>query len=168
MYMELVAYFFAHESLQFRAVIATGKERLDHTAFRQTHDDWYYKMYYLLLLPLLGRKSELRIFLDIKDSRSQKKVVKLEEILRNKARELNIGSATTIQNVRSHEVELLQIADILIGSINYSERSLKSSSAKVELRDLIRQLSGLTLTSSTAPGRSKMDIFRWAPQETEA
>ena len=48
LYEALVDFFFEAEDLRFRAVIA-DKTSLDHNAFSQTHDDWYYKMYHLLL-----------------------------------------------------------------------------------------------------------------------
>jgi hypothetical protein len=41
------------------------KSKLAHEAFDQTHDDWYFKMYFDLLKVILERKSSYRIFLDI-------------------------------------------------------------------------------------------------------
>ena len=54
-----------------------------------------------------------------------------------------------IQNVRSHEVEIIQLVDLLIGAIAYCNRNLKTSDAKIRLIDRIKDLSGYDLTSST-------------------
>ena len=52
-----------------------SKEGLRHDDFDQSHDSWYYKMYYLLLRRLLAeRENEYRVFLDIKDTNSAEKV----------------------------------------------------------------------------------------------
>ena len=54
-YKELVDYFFENENLRFRA-ISIDKTQLNHKLFNQTHDDWYYKMYYYLLINLVETK----------------------------------------------------------------------------------------------------------------
>src|SRR5262249_46561583 len=51
-YEDLIDYFFVDQALGFRGVVA-HKVDLDHARFAQTHDDWYYKMYYQLLSNLL-------------------------------------------------------------------------------------------------------------------
>lgn len=83
LYLELVDYFFDDDDLHFRALIVPDKGKLDHAAFGQDHDDWYFKMYFDMIKVLLGPKNEYRIFLDIKDTRSSAKVAKLHEVLCN-------------------------------------------------------------------------------------
>ena len=52
-YREYLDYFFDADELSFRALVVQDKSRLRHPDFGQTHDDWYYKMYYQTLAPLI-------------------------------------------------------------------------------------------------------------------
>lgn len=69
-YREYLDYFFDAADLSFRGLIVRDKARLRHPAFEQTHDDWYYKMYYQTLEPLISRENTYRLYLDIKDTQS--------------------------------------------------------------------------------------------------
>ena len=70
LYKELIDYFFASE-MEFRCVLVTYKDRLDHTSFNNgSHDNFYYKMiYYALYNPYkdYSQENDCRVFLDIKD-----------------------------------------------------------------------------------------------------
>ena len=48
-YLDVVKYFFENDKLHFRAVVVPDKSVLNHLAFNQDHDTWYYKMFYILL-----------------------------------------------------------------------------------------------------------------------
>ena len=48
-YINLVDYFFDDDDLHFRALVVPDKTKLQHHKFNQTHDDFYYKMYFDLL-----------------------------------------------------------------------------------------------------------------------
>lgn len=154
-YRALIDYFFDNENLYFRALIVPEKDKLKHAAFNQTHDDWYYKMYFDLLKVILSPSSTYQIFLDIKDTRSARKVVKLHEV-------------HNVQNVHSHEVELLQLCDLLIGTVSYVNRGLTSSSAKQELVRRMRERSGYKLTWTTLLKEEKVNLFRWKAGDAEA
>jgi hypothetical protein len=110
-YRDIIDYFFDDDDLHFRAIVAT-KTGLDHAAFRQDHDTWYYKMYFLLLEILLGPQHRYHIYVDIKDTRSQAKVGKLHEVLCNSMYDFDQRIIERIQQVRSHEVEQIQLADL--------------------------------------------------------
>src|SRR5882724_11946173 len=73
-YLDILDYFFDDDDLHFRGLIIRDKAKLRHEDFSQTHDDWYYKMYFSLLKGVLDPQSSYRIFLDIKDTRSEKKI----------------------------------------------------------------------------------------------
>lgn len=66
LYLKLVDYFFDDDDLHFRSLIVPKKHKLDHAAFQQDHDDWYFKMYFDMIKIILDSKSEYRIYLDIK------------------------------------------------------------------------------------------------------
>jgi hypothetical protein len=165
LYLELVDYFFDDDDLRFRALIVPDKSKLDHPAFQQEHDDWYFKMYFDMIKVLLGPKNEYRIFLDIKDTRSSAKVAKLHDVLCNNLYDFHREILKQIQTVRSHEVQLLQLCDILLGAVGYANRELHTSLAKVKLVERIRQRSGYTLRRTTLYGESKFNLFAWRASE---
>ena len=71
-YIDLVNWFFAKASLHFRAIIILNKSKLNHKYFnKDSHDTFYYKMYFSLLNKLLSPENKYNIYLDIKDTRSR-------------------------------------------------------------------------------------------------
>ncbi|MGM9762644.1 MAG: DUF3800 domain-containing protein [Candidatus Cryptobacteroides sp.] len=160
-YMDIVNYFFDNSDLHFRAIIIPDKRLLDHEAFNQTHDDFYYKSYFNMLKTVFEPTNGYNIYIDIKDTRGQKKVEKLHDVLCNNHYDFNRQIIQNVQQVRSHEVELLTVADLLIGAVSYINRGLNQSEAKLKLIDRIKERSGYSLTSSTLYRESKFNLFVW-------
>ena len=107
---------FYYDDIHFRALIVPDKSVLHHEQFNQTHDDFYYKMYFDLLKVIFSPSNRYNIYIDIKDTRSQHKVEKLTEVLRTSRYDFDKKIITRIQQIRSHEVELLPLSDLLIGA----------------------------------------------------
>lgn len=167
-YLNLVDLFFAEDRLSFRGLVVPNKSLLRHEDFEQTHDNWYYKMYYLLVRPILRKDAAFKIYLDIKDTCGQHKVRELKTFLRNAVHDPHGQIVNEIQQVRSHEVAPIQIADLLIGALGYFHRGLDTSPAKLSLVGRIKNRSELTLKWSTAPGRRKFDLFIWEANQEDA
>jgi len=159
-YKDVVNYFFDNDDLSFRAVII-DKNILNHEKFNQDHDDWYYKMYFTLLSKIISPKDNYIIYLDIKDTESQKKVTKLQEVLRNNIYDFDKNIVKNVQQVRSHEVNILQITDLLLGALQFTNRTDVKSVAKNALVEQIKKRSGYTLLKSTLPSENKFNIFFW-------
>jgi len=165
-YKEILSFFFDEPSLHFRAVVIKEKDQLDHSKFKnQDHDTWYYKMFFCLLNVVFEPHSRYRIFLDKKDTRSGEKIMKLHDVLCNSKYDFSKEIIETVQSVHSHEIELLQLADLLIGAVGYANRDLKTSSAKMELVSLICERSGYSLSSTTLFKEEKMNLFFWKPKK---
>jgi len=160
-YVDVVDFFFDDSDLRFRGLIVPDKSKLDHAQHRQTHDEWYYKMYFTMLKAILSRDERFRIFLDVKDTCGAQKVRKLHEVLCSSLYDFSAQIVQDIQLVRSHEVELLQLADLIIGAIAYVNRQEKGSEAKLALVQRIQERSGYKLTLSTLLREQKMNLFRW-------
>jgi hypothetical protein len=163
---DVVDYFFDDDDLGFRALIAE-KGKLRHGEFGQTHDEWYYKMYFTLLKALLGPGYRFHIYLDVKDTRGAEKVARLHEILCSNIYDFNRKIIGRLQLVRSHEVEQMQLADLLIGAVSYANRGLATSAAKRTLVARVRERTGYNLRSTTLLREQKFNIFRWLPQGPE-
>jgi hypothetical protein len=166
-YLELVNYFFYEDDLHFRALIIPDKTKLRHEDFNQTHDDWYYKMYFDMLKIIFDPEHRYQIYLDIKDTRSAEKIEKLHDVLCNNIFDFSREIIAKVQTVRSHEVEILQLTDLLIGAIGYANRDLASSAAKMEIINLIRRRSRYSLKSQTLFRENKVNLFHWHAQEEQ-
>jgi len=162
-YSDLVNYFFDKRTMGFRAWVIPDKTVLIHDDYNQTHDEWYYKMYFYLLRNLIFRDRKYHIYLDIKDTRSRKKLQKLQDVLRNANYDFSWEIIERIQHVHSHDIGLMQLADLFIGAISYHARGLSSSAAKNDIVQLIKERSGLSLTRNTLPSERKFNICIWRP-----
>lgn len=160
-YMDVINYFFDNSDLHFRALIVPNKQELNHEAYNQNHDTFYYKMYFSMLKTLFEPDCGYNIYIDIKDTRGQRKVEKLHEILCYNHYDFNRELIQKVQQVRSEEVELVALADLLIGAVSYLHRDKNTSSAKLSLIERIKARSGYSLKSSTLYRENKFNIFVW-------
>jgi hypothetical protein len=165
-YYDLINYFFDNANLGFRAIFL-DKTKLDHEKFNQTPDEFYYKMYYLMVKGVFEANTQYNIYLDIKDTLGYKKVQQLKEIC-NKLRHRKGYSnelVKKIQEVRSHEVELIQLSDLLIGAVGYVNRGIVTNDTKLKIIEQIKSRSGYNLKVSTFLKENKFNLFNWNPQE---
>ncbi|MCP9447053.1 MAG: DUF3800 domain-containing protein [Nitrospira sp.] len=167
-YLDLLDYFFDDDDLHFRGLVVPDKAKLDHAAFPgQDHDVWYYKMYFDMLKVILSPKGRYRIYLDIKDTRGAEKVRKLHDVLCNNLYDFSREIIERVQLVHSHEIEQLQLADLLIGAVSYMNRGLHSNAGKQALVERMKQRSGYCLTKTTLLREDKVNLFRWTAQEVQ-
>lgn len=166
-YRDYLDVLFEEEQLHFRGLVVRNKGKLRHDDYEQTHDEWYYKMYYQTLEPLLEPECSYAIYLDIKDTLSQGKVRALSDVLRARLHDYDQTIVTKIQHVRSDEVEQVQLVDLLIGAIGYANRGLTTNKGKLDLIEHLRERSGLTLQWTTARTREKVNLFFWEPEAAD-
>lgn len=163
LYQEIIDYFFDDDDLHFRGLVVSNKDSLNHSKFAQDHDLFYYKMQFDLLKVLISPGSSYNIYLDIKDTRSQSKVSKLHEVICNSQYDFNRQLIAKVQQVRSHEVEIMQLTDLLTGALSYLHRNLQTNSAKLLLIDRIKKRSRYSLLHTTLYKETKVNIFIWTP-----
>ena len=164
MYKEMVDLFFDSSFLTFRCVIATGKKDLSLSRFGLNYDNWYYRIYYLLLREMISIDNEYSIYLDIKDSNGQLKIKKLQSVLNRTLYDFSDTVVKKVQEVRSDQVQILQLTDLIIGAISYKNRNLNTSSAKNELANYISKRASRPLTFSTPKAEEKFNLFKWEPR----
>jgi hypothetical protein len=116
-YRDVPDYFFDDDDLHFRALLVADKSALRREDFDQDHDTFYYKMFFDMLKVLLSPEHRYRIYLDVKDTRSARKVRQLHEVLSNNMYDFRREILERVQSVRSQEVEKMQLADLLIGVV---------------------------------------------------
>jgi hypothetical protein len=164
-YKEVVDWFFNQDSLHFRAIIVPDKQQLDHARFNAGgHDDFYYKMYFSMLNKILSPTEEHDVYIDIKDTRSRFKVAQLRDILCNNTYDFTRQMVAKTQQVRSHEIELMQLCDFLLGAVVYKNRALETNRAKVQVTERIQAKHGRALTASSPLHHRKFNVFVWRAQ----
>ena len=165
-YCELVRYFFDSNYLHFRGVVVPDKNVLDHSAFAQDHNTWYYKMFYILLNVVIREGAQYNLFLDIKDTRSNTKVLELKRIL-NITRSEDSAAVPNAQQIRSNEVELMQLVDILAGALSYIHRGLSANQGKKRVIEVIGDCIGKNMLISSPRTEDKFNVLVWRPSETK-
>lgn len=157
-YLKLVDYFFDNEDLTFRAIIVDKKQvKLED---EQKFIEFYYRMYFYVLSWLITPKTKNNIYLDKVDSKSIYRVRQLHKVLCNAQYDFDMKSVAKVQNVSSYECNILQLTDLFIGAISYTNRELKESEAKLQVINRIMERSGYDLKKSTIFGERKFNLFK--------
>lgn len=165
-YLALTDFFLADDRLRFRGLVVPDKRQLDHERFDQSHNDWYYKMYVTMLRPVFIAPQRYRIYLDVKDARGGPKTRELHDVLANSLYDFSRECIERVQQMRSHESELLPIADLLIGALAYASRGLAGNRAKTAIVSRLRQRLGAQALTCTSPFASvKFNILVWHAQK---
>ncbi len=168
LYLDLIDYFFDNADIHFRGLVVPDKTILDHKSYGQTHNDWYYKMYFLLLTAVLAKENKYNIYMDIKDTLGGKRIAKLHEVLASAKYDFERNVVNRTQLIRSHEVQLIQLADVLIGALMYKHRGVYASEAKKAIVERIEKRSGFTLMRNTLLTEDKFNIFIWKQEQIES
>lgn len=155
-YSELIDWFFMND-IEFRAVIV-DKSQIDESRPDYTFNDFYFRMYFQLLHTKVDFQNTYNIYLDIKDTCSYEKLARLRKIM-----EYN-SSIGRFQFIRSHESVFIQLADVLMGAINYNLRMEKGELegkvvAKRKLIEKIKKHSSISLNATTPLRQKKFNLF---------
>mgnify|MGYP002672333025 FL=1 len=155
-YAELVDWFFMND-LEFRTVVV-DKSQIDEQRADYSFNDFYFRMYFQLLHTKVDFQNRYNVFLDIKDTCSGEKLEKLKKIMSYNS---SIG---TLQFIPSRESVFIQLADVLMGAINYNLRIQKGDVkgnviAKLKLIEKIKRHSNISLNTTTPLSRNKFNMF---------
>lgn len=155
-YNEIIDYFFMTD-INFRAVVV-DKSQIDNSRPEYTFNDFYFRMYYQLLHHKIDMENIYNIYFDIKDTCSQEKLHKLKDILRWNA------SVRNFQFIKSHESCFVQLADVIMGAINYHLRTEHreiegKNDAKRKIVDKIKLHTNLSLNRTTQKTANKFNLF---------
>ena len=154
-YKELVEYFFMTD-VQFKVVIA-DKTQIDESKPEYTFDDFYYRMYFQLLHHEMDLEHIYNIYFDIKDTCSQKRLHQLREALKWNA------AIKNFQFIKSHESVFVQLADVLMGAINYQLRIQRGDIegkviAKRKIVEIINQHTPISFRSVSPLSSKKFNL----------
>ncbi len=166
-YKALINWFFDFDGVTFRTIILPDKQKMYAKLSEECRDHLYYRLYYQLLRGALEPENRYRVFMDIKDTRGRQKRKELEQLLHDDADDKEGKIVQNLQHVRSHEIALLQICDLLLGAVGFARREGQSSEsqAKRALVSLIEDRLDQPITMDTPPGTEKMCMITWHVQE---
>ena len=119
-----------------------------------------------MLEPIIVPTKRYSIYLDIKDTRSEFKRQELEKVLRTTKYDGTGLTIRHVQQIRSHESELMQLADFIMGIVTYANRGLDSSPAKTALVQRLKERTGFSLTRSTWLREPKLNLLVWGASDS--
>lgn len=160
-YLDLVDFFFDDDDLHFRVLVVPDKSKINHDAFSQDHDQWYYKMYFTMLKSIFTPHDRYRVYIDIKDTQGGSKIQKLHDVICNNLYDFSKNIVQHVSLVDSAQVQQQQLADLLIGATMYINRGELNSEAKKAVVEKIQKRSGYSLTRTTLPRENKCNVFIW-------
>lgn len=160
LYKDLLSFFFDESiNLSFRAIII-DKNELNHKKFRQTHEDFYYKMYFYLLQTKIQPFMRNKIYMDEKDTQNAKRVKNLTYVLKKQFYDFSNNKILPIQVIKSHEIQIMQLTDILTGSISYSLNNQdKKNLGKKNIIDFIEKNINFKFNKMKNFHGMKFDLF---------
>jgi hypothetical protein len=167
-YLDIIHYFFSADEIAFKSLIVHNKGEIDSESFiKGGHDLFYYKMYYDLIktFSLYNPDKSCKIYLDEKDTLGCMKIHRLKEDLLKSVSD-NIGQIQGIQEIKSKQSGMVQLADFFLGAVTYANRELSTNSAKVAIIKEIENCSGYSLRHSTEPWEAKFNLLHFYPRET--
>ena len=160
-YLALVDWFLGKDDLQFRGLVLPDKQNTLGRLPEMSREFCYYRLYYQLLRGQIEPENRYRAFLDIKDTRGQEKLTELKKLLQTNAADAE--AVADMQHVRSHEVGLLQLTDLLLGAAGFARHmsTAQSSPAKRALISRLEERLGYPLRGDSPQGSSKVIIATW-------
>lgn len=157
-FKDIITFFFDAPDIRFRTVVLKADE-LDAVRFAQADNElMFYKFYYQLLHHWILDKNKYHIFLDTKTNRVHNRIKVLNKCLSNS----NLLSEISIQALPSNELDLIQLADVLIGAASYKFHHREGSIAKLAIIELIEEKLNREIRP-TPRHEQKFNIFRFKP-----
>lgn len=164
-YLDLLQYFLMTSDLQFRTIVI-DKKQLNHSKFSQDHNTWYYKMIYILFGYIINKNNAkiYKIFFDKKENSYQSKieVQKTKQYIKTQSPQKDFE----IQNITSHQSEIMQLNDFLQGIVSFCNRNLhKEDGANPTKKMIIDEISKkLKINLHQTNYNDKFNIFIWEGQ----
>ena len=158
-YLDMVNLFFGSDDMRFRCLVLPANQ-LDAIRFHDGDNElMFYKFYYQLLHHWILDFNTYRVFTDLRTNRVKQRLERLRQILDNSNRFADVAS---VQALPSEQLDLLQLADLLIGAVGYRFHPGGASSAKLSVIQAIETKLGHPI-QPTRKTEEKFNVFRWHP-----
>lgn len=155
-YLDLVELFFG-EPMRFRAIVLAAQE-MDAVRFHDADTElMFYKFYYQMLHHWILGQNTYRIFVDVRTNRVRGRVRTLERVLRNANLTAEIAC---VQALPSRELDVMQLADVLVGAVGFHFNGGGTSAAKGAVVSRIEEHLDHPIRP-TSRAEQKFNIFRF-------
>ena len=171
-YKDLIDYFKNNNDIRIRVLVATDKEKLDNKRYYDgDYQEWYYRMYYLLLDRFIDLNYDYYMLYDEKDKYTTYKMNTVKDIIKNRKKFDNKDHFDfKVKQINSKESELMQLLDVVMGAVGYKNRGYlkkQKGETKKELVRYIEKTFSHDISTSTSPYEAKFNIFIWKPREVK-
>ena len=161
-YMELLEYFFNNDDLKFRACII-DKNKLNHPAYKQDHNIFYYKIIYHLVDYVLEYNQSYNIYADKKDNSFK---AKKQLSITKKFLQTHCNKPIKLQNITSYKSQIMQLNDFLQGVVCYYNRRLYlEHNANQTKLNLIKQIQAKSIKLDITNYNDKFNLFFWESRQ---
>lgn len=161
-YLELLEYFFNNVDLKFRAYIIPDKTKLNHPAFKQDHNTFYYKTIYNLVDYFLEYDKSYNIYADKKENSYKARVQmrKTKDFLQT-----HCSKELKMQNITSYQSDIMQLNDFLQGAVCFYNRGLHLSTSNEAKKEIIKCFENKGIKLNYKRNDSKFNLFIWRARE---
>ena len=157
-YLDLIRLFFG-EDMRFRCIVLPVGD-LNAVEFHDADCElMFYKFYYQVLHHWILDGNQYRVYVDLKTNRVHNRLRVLKEYLRQANR---LAAIQDIQALPSHQVNLIQLVDVLVGATGYKVHRERNSTTKLAVLSEIEHGLGHPI-APTARDVKKFNIFRFKP-----
>ena len=164
-YFDLLEYFLKNKNICFRTIKIPDKTILKHDNFvGQNHNSWYYKMIYILVKYIIKPEYNYNIYIDKKENSFESRVA-LQTV--KKILEKHFCKEFSMQNILSHESELMQLNDFLQGIVSYYNRKdhIQGTLNKTKINLINYFISETKIDLAKLNNNKKYNIFIWRPRK---
>lgn len=164
-YRAWVDCFFKNPAVDFRSIVI-DTTLLDYQTFHKGDQELgFYKFYFQLISRNVRPENLYWLYTDERNNRRKNRLEVLK-IITNRywKKKADVEPLRTVEPRASHEEDLLQLTDVLLGAVGYAWNELKDSPAKMELIAHIAQRLGWpSLQVATPPSFTRFNIWHWKP-----
>lgn len=164
-YRAFVDTFFGREQLSFRCIVI-DTHILDYRRFHRGDKELgFYKFYFQMISRNLTASDLYWLYTDERRNRRSSRLSTLKiTVNRWWQKRAGVEPLRAIEPRHSHEDDMIQLTDVLLGAISYAWNGRAGSEAKLALSTHIASRMGWpTLQWSTERFATKMNIWRWRP-----
>ncbi len=164
-YKDFVDVFFDNASLSFKCIVV-DTHILDYRTFHGGDRELgFYKFYFQLVSRNLAPDNLYWLFTDERKNRKPYRLAVLKlTVNRWWKRQADVEPLRNVEPRRSHDEDLIQLADILLGAVAYAWNQRQGSPAKLSLvAHIAQRLSWPTLYLATRATAPKVNIWKWRP-----
>lgn len=161
-YLELLEYFFNNPHLRFRAIVVPNKRKLNHPAFKQNHNTFYYKMIYQLVDYFLRFDCSYNIYADKKESSYN---AKKQMHLTRDYLQAHCSQPIKMENITSYKSELMQLNDFLQGAVCFYNRELHNTTTNIAKIKIIEAIETRSIVLNKNQNHPKFNILIWRPNK---